>query len=408
MADEAEPKPVAAKTDAASPPVPEDEPPTSKKPEPEGLPKQAWGAPLVRLDAKWTRFEARLCAWVLIADILALVTWVTLSGLSAEGTVAGVVFRSMVGATVLGLLANRLTRGKEPKVNTLAVTGAVLLGLATGKVWEHVGVTYISNFLNWIQNASVFMLVGGLRSPGLATRLTLWLALLGASIATAQGKNINVDVLMRFLTPKMRVPVAIIGWAAAAAVCITGAWGFFDHIAIQEFKIPVGRPCPEDSNKMCETTPGEKIALVRHHMGSDVFLVGRQLSLDVRTLPKVLSGTRYSDWLTAPQWNEWMKGAAWTDHFPAEDVQAQMMPEDLPKATRLPAVNVPSGSESARGLLTRDLNFIFPFGLFIIALRFILRGLLVLSGHVTVDPDAAHGEEEVKEIHDGASLKGDA
>jgi len=42
------------------------------------------------------------------------------------------------------------------------------------------------------------------------TRLTLWLALLGGSIATAKGKHINIDVVMRFLTPRMRIPVAVL------------------------------------------------------------------------------------------------------------------------------------------------------------------------------------------------------
>ena len=60
--------------------------------------------------------------------------------------------------------------------------------------------SYFSNALNWLQSASTLTLLGGLR--GLATRFTLWLALLGASLATAQGKHINVDVVMRFLTPR--------------------------------------------------------------------------------------------------------------------------------------------------------------------------------------------------------------
>ncbi len=371
----------------------------SSTPTDDAIPKRAWGVPLLRFDAWWTRFESRLCAWVLILDIAALVTWVAMSGLSSEGTLAGVVFRSLTGATVLGLIANVITKTKERRINTLAVSAAVLVGLLSGKLWEHVGVSYVSNFLNWVQNASVFMLVGGLRSPGLATRLTLWLALLGASIATAQGKNINVDVLMRFLTPKLRALVAVIGWSTAALVCFTASWGFFDHIAIQEFKVVPFVQDPWRPTETREKPAGEKIGEVTHHMRNDLFLVGRQLSLDVRTLPKVLVGTKYSDWLSAPQWNEWMKGADWNGHFPPEDVQAQMMPDDQPTATRLPAVNVPSGTESARGLLTRDLNLIFPFGLIMIALRFLLRSILVISGHVTVDPDAAHGEEEVKELH---------
>jgi len=37
--------------------------------------------------------------------------------------------------------------------------------------------------------------------------------------------------------------------------------------------------------------------------------------------------------------------------------------------------------------------------MFMIALRFILRCLLVLSGQLRVDPDMAHEEEEVEESH---------
>ncbi|MGO8999552.1 MAG: hypothetical protein ACLQVI_40015, partial [Polyangiaceae bacterium] len=70
-----------------------------------------------------------------------------------------------------------------------------------------------------------------------------------------------------------------------------------------------------------------------------------------------------------------------------------------PDAFRSPAVNVPGGMEQARGLVIRDLNFVFPFGLLMIALRFLLRALLAVSGHVRVDPDAAHEEEEVEEKH---------
>jgi hypothetical protein len=55
--------------------------------------------------------------------------------------------------------------------------------------------------------------------------------------------------------------------------------------------------------------------------------------------------------------------------------------------------------EQARGLVIRDLNFVFPFGLLMIALRFILRSLLAISGHVRVDPDAVHGEDDVHEKH---------
>jgi hypothetical protein len=34
-----------------------------------------------------------------------------------------------------------------------------------------------------------------------------------------------------------------------------------------------------------------------------------------------------------------------------------------------------------------------------IALRFLLRSLLVVAGYIRVDPDAAHEEDEVEESH---------
>ncbi len=58
----------------------------------------------------------------------------------------------------------------------------------------------------------------------------------------------------------------------------------------------------------------------------------------------------------------------------------------------MPAVSIPGGQE-VRGLLIKDADLIFPFGLLMIALRFILRCLLALSGQVAVDPDVAHSED---------------
>ena len=44
-------------------------------------------------------------------------------------------------------------------------------------------------------------------------------------------------------------------------------------------------------------------------------------------------------------------------------------------------------THSGRGELINAANLVFPIGLFIIALRFLLRSLLALSGHVSVDPE---------------------
>jgi TRAP-type C4-dicarboxylate transport system permease small subunit len=374
----------------------------------------AWGAPFARLDAAWTKLEARLAAGVLIAEILALCAWISLKGLSAEyqvggegeKNVSGLVFRGLIGAIVLGMIANRVTRPKPAPGaagydravlrQNVIVTMSVVVGLALGRVWVNGGVEYFSNFLNWMQSASLLMLIGGLR--GVATRLTLWLALLGASLATANGKHINIDVVMRFLTPKMRVPVAILGWVSAAVMCIAGAWGFFDHISIALFHVRPFTECApgsEGANKagQCPTPASEKVAHVLHDMGTDWFIIRRQLSLDVGSFPRVVAGTKYNGYLSAAQWNTWVSSGDWSAHFPAEQAAGLLAPTDRPSEPHTPAVSIPGGQE-VRGLLIKDADLIFPFGLLMIALRFLLRSLLAISGHVEVDPDSAHKEED--------------
>jgi hypothetical protein len=392
----AETKEPESKSESAPPPKPPAPPPEHA---------------LLRFDNAWTRLEARLAVIVLFAEIAALCLWVSLKGLSADYKpglldadgnpvpvdMSGLVFRSVLTATVLGLIAHRFTKQRKEVEHTIAVIAAVVLGVILGRFWASAGSEYFSNLLNWMQTASLLTLFGGLR--GLATRLTLWLALLGASLATGQGKHINVDVAMRFLTPRLRIPVAIVGWLAAAAVCGSGAYGFFDHIAIEGFKVRATIGCPGDAAKDCDKPFGDKFAEVKKGIGTDLFLFGRQASLDGKSIGVVLGGHKYSEYLKAPEWNAWMKAGSWTDHYPADDVAGQMMDESQPNATRLPMLNVPGTGENTNGLLVRDLDFVFPFGLLMIALRFLLRCVLAALGLVKVDPDAAHGEADIEKHH---------
>ncbi len=388
--------------------------PKPAAPQPAAVPKQAWGEPLVRLDKAWTQLESRLCAWVLIAEIIALCLWIALKGLSAEyetgegeKNVSGLVFRGLITAAIFGFVAHKATKPRvfesSPEFarikqrQRVTVTSATILGLLAGRLWANSGVEYFSNLLNWMQSASLLMLIGGLR--GVATRLTLWLALLGASIATAKGKHINIDVVMRFLTPRMRVPVAVLGWVAGAVMCIAGAYGFVDHIAIALFHAPPSEPCKDDPTKDCRVSAGDKLSHVLHDMGTDWFLIRRQLTLDVRSFPRVIFGTKYNGYMTGADWNEWVRGADWAAHFDQpEEVQGLLVAPDHLAEMHAPAVSIPGGEE-VRGLLIKDADFVFPFGMLMIALRFLLRSLLVISGHARVDPDAAHEEEEVEESH---------
>jgi hypothetical protein len=93
-----------------------------------------------------------------------------------------------------------------------------------------------------------------------------------------------------------------------------------------------------------------------------------------------------------------VKGGAWTDYYTPEAVQTIIIGGD-DAAKKMPAIVEP-GTGLGRDLLIRDLDFVLPFGLLVIGLKFLLRILRVISGHVRVDPNAAHDDEEMKHAHD--------
>jgi TRAP-type C4-dicarboxylate transport system permease small subunit len=345
---------------------------------------------LSRLDDAWQRLEARLCAAVLVAEIASLAVWISLKGLSTDfipgANSAGLVYRCMVSAASLGVAAHLATRKCTEGAHRAAVLVAVVAGLASGRFWAHLGVGWSSNVLNWLQNASTLMLIGGLR--GLATRLTLWLALLGASLATSRGKHIQVDLAARYLSPRMRARTAVVGWVAAAIVCVAAVFGFADYIVIAQYRVLAAQPCPGDPSTSCDTPAREKIGALRRSVAADFFLLGRQASLDSRSLPRVLAGRPYDRWMTGTEWNAWLDGANWREHFDERAVEAlRVEPSAASATTRMPQVAVPGTGEQAHGLLIRELNFVFPFGLGVIAAKLLLRALLVAAGRVDQDAE---------------------
>jgi hypothetical protein len=178
-------------------------------------------------------------------------------------------------------------------------------------------------------------------------------------------------------------------------VCFFGAVGFVDYIAISVYRADANKPCPGDASKSCDTTAGEKGATVEHKVAADFFLLGRQASLDWKSVGPVLGGTPYDKWMTASEWNTWLDGADWTAHFDKTAMDGVHMDPSQPDAKRMPQVPVPGTGEEARGLLVRELDFVFPFGLVMIGIKFLLRILLILSGRIEVDPEAAHAEEDL-------------
>lgn len=331
----------------------------------------AWGRPFARFDVLWTRFETALCTAVLALEIVALAAWIALRGLSTPpgAGLAGTVFRALTGGLVLGSIGYFALRRRAPALARFAGAAGFVIGLLLSRLWASAGVNWASNLLNWYQQGSGLTLVGGLR--GLGTRLTLLLALLGGSLATAAGKHVTIDLVTRFVQPRVRVPVVLFGWLGAAIVCLATSWGFFDHIAIENYGARADAPALE------------KVGRVGHGLSEGWFVARRQLELDVQTFPRVVAGESYSEWLSGARWNEWVRDGGFAERYGAAAAKQLELPPD---ATKTPIVVIPGHGE-ARGELVKASNLVLPIGLAILAMRFLLLIVLVLSRHRTIDPE---------------------
>jgi hypothetical protein len=327
-----------------------------------------------------------LCAGVLALEVAAFSFWIALKGISLDSRAsrAGLVFRAAAGAVLFAVAAHRLFRRQSERTRSLAVAAALAAGAFVGRASGGLGVGYFSNGLNWLQDSSALTLLGGLR--GIGTELTWWLAMLGASLATGTGKHINIDALLRFVRPRIRIPAVLVGWVMASVVCFAAVWGFFDHIAIDSFGAPA------------DAEAGEKVSIAIRESGRHLFLLRKQLALDVRTALHVAAGERYDGWLDGADWNEWIARGDWEEHFGKEAVQKITLPESAARELHPPLVLVPTGGYT-RGLLARDLHLVFPFGLLLIGIRFLLRGVLVAIGRADLDGDP-HGIASAKPSED--------
>jgi TRAP-type C4-dicarboxylate transport system permease small subunit len=352
-----------------------DTPPRAEPAAPVGAP---WGKPIVALDGIWTRFEIWLAMVAFALEVFSMSLWVCLKGFSAPADQsASVVFRGVFGAAVLGTIAHLALAKQKPAVRQGATVLAVVLGMVSARAWQSLGVEYASNLLNWYQQASTLTLFGGLR--GVGTRLTMLLALVGGSLATARGRHIVIDVATRLVVPRARKAMVLVGWAASALVCMTAAWGFFDHISIENF------------GAGADDGAGKKVGQVVTQLGEDFFIARKQVELDVMaTSHVVFKGEAYSNWLTGREWNAWVDSAGFLERYGKEAAEGLKIPVD---EARAPLVVLPGRGEP-RGELINAAYLVFPIGLLVIALRFILRGLLVMSGHANVESDESEDWNE--------------
>jgi TRAP-type C4-dicarboxylate transport system permease small subunit len=340
-----------------------------------------WAEPLLVADRAWTGFETWLALVVFALEAVSMTVWVCLKGFSAPSEhVSALVFRAIVGSVVLGTAVHWALRNQPIRVRRWGTLGGVFLGVVIAKAWVRVGGDYSSNVLNWYQQASFLTLLGGLR--GVGTRLTMLLALVGGSLATARGRHIVIDIVTRFVSHRTRTAMVLAGWLFAAIVCTSAAWGFFDHISIENF------------GARADDSPKKKLARVAAQLGEDFFIARKQIALDLKSTPHVLfRGEPYSEWLNGREWNAWVESAGFTERYGREAMQGLKIPEG---DTRAALVVVPGRGEP-RGELINAAYLVFPIGLLVIAMRFVVRALLVIGGHASVDSDEAedwaeHGE----------------
>jgi TRAP-type C4-dicarboxylate transport system permease small subunit len=346
-----------------------------------------WALFLVRLEKKWTWLETRVLFVALMALTLVLCLWIVLRGmmdpLNAQ-TAAGTVFRAIAGAAILGGLARVLSRGRfEEKQRNVVTLSAVLIGFAVAKAWRGVGIDYSGGWLDWLQEGSVLTLMGGLK--GVSTRLTMTVALLGASLAAASGSHINIDLFVRIIPARFRKAVNVLGGVATAAVCLGASWGLMDHIAIAEYQADR------------DATGSAKMGAVVHDLGEQFFLWRKQAALDARAFPRVLVGRKWNgdSVMNGREWNEYLESAGFIERYGEEKMAPLRASDEDLDEPRTPFVVSPV--EDTRGMMVKAMDLIFPFGFLMMALRFILRALLIGSGHVQAHVEGEVGEDGDRE-----------
>lgn len=396
---EAAPKPVQATEPApevedrpSDPPArpaaePSEPAPPKKEARPEGA---AWGRPLVTLERRFTWFELRLLVAIILLLIASMVAWVSVLGLSSpveSQDSSGTLFRGFVGAVVLALISWGVSKRMALSKQTSSLLGvaAIVLGFATAGLWRATGVEYFGHIKNWLQEGSTLTMFGGLR--GVSTRLTIVLAFVGGSLAAASGKHINIDVALRFVTPKLKLPVFVIQNVATILFCVVASVAFFEYIAITNF------------NAKEETTRSEKAGIVAKAVSQDLFLMRRQLGFDLSSTPHVLGGGKWDDEsrLNGRQWNDYLESSGYRDYFTPEQVEALKAPPDALDESRLALAIGPEGQP--RNLLIRTMNLTFAVGFLFMAFRFLLRMLLVLSGHADIDAESDYDPEDDPKRH---------
>ena len=211
-----------------------------------------------------------------------------------------------------------------------------------------VGVGYFDNFKGWLQEGSTLTLLGGLRGAGARGSRCGWRCS-AARWRRPRGKHIHIDVVFRFLPRTLRAAGRRPQLPRRGAVCFAAVWGFFDHIAIESY------------GANADDRAGAKIANAVHHIGNHAFLTRKQLGLDLRSLPRVLGGERYDQWMSAGD-VERVGRRAPVSRSATGTPGHEVDPGPDGRRHAPPGGPSPDGDRDAR-LLAHTLGLVFPFGL---------------------------------------------
>ncbi|MEZ4298432.1 MAG: hypothetical protein R3B70_26005 [Polyangiaceae bacterium] len=228
-----------------------DAPAKDRKAPPKGA---AWGEPFARFEAAWTKLETRLITWVLVAQLISMVSWVLLNGLSSpvqSGNLSGLVIRQVLGALGLGLGAYFATRKLPSTQRSLATIAGIVLGVAIAKSWRSTGVDYFDNVKAWLQEGSTLTLMGGLR--GVATRASRCGALarsLGGHRSRRPPASTSTSTSSSASCQRLRKPIALVNYCAPRS-CASPPCGdsSITSLSSPTAPAPTTRPAPRSTSR---------------------------------------------------------------------------------------------------------------------------------------------------------------
>jgi hypothetical protein len=96
--------------------------------------------------------------------------------------------------------------------------------------------------------------------------------------------------------------------------------------------------------------------------------------------------------MTGREWNEFLDNGGFVERYGEEKVAPLRAGEEDLDGSRTPFVVSPIGD--ARNALMRSMDLIFPFGFLMMGLRFILRALLIFSGHIKPHFEGESGDDD--------------